>query len=89
MCASLGALEQLPHVRAAINVLRAHYPGRLGVACFINVPGYFYPVWKIISPWLDDEILSKTFFLPRSVSNVEQAVQWVDRKRLPDPSDDP
>ena len=84
-----AAPRQLPHVRQAINVLRIHYPGRLGIACFINVPGYFHPVWKIISPWLDEEILSKTFFLPRSVTNVEQAVQWVDRKKMPDPAAEP
>lgn len=79
----------LPHIKSAINVLRSHYPGRLGCACFINTPGYFHPVWKIISPLLDDEILSKTFFLPGSVTDVEKAVQWVDKKRMPDPSADP
>ena len=30
----------LPHVREAVSVLRNRYPARLGVACFINVPGY-------------------------------------------------
>ena len=55
----------LPHIKSAIDVLRSHYPGRLGCACFINTPGYFYPVWKIIGPWLDAEILTKTFFLPK------------------------
>ncbi len=70
-------------------MLRSHYPGRLGAACFFNTPGYFYPVWKIISPWLDGEILSKTFFLPNSVTNTDEAVLWVDKRRLPDPADDP
>jgi len=77
----------LPYIKASIDILRSHYPSRLGVACFFNVPGYFHPVWKIISPWLDEEIISKTFFLPRSVSTIDQAVHWVDRKRLPDPAD--
>ena len=76
----------LPAVREAVGVLRHHYPGRLGAACFINVPGYFHPVWKIISPWLNEEILEKTFFLPNSVDDVEKAVAWIDRKRLPDPT---
>ena len=80
---------QLPYIKVAINVLRSHYPGRLGCACFINTPGYFYPVWKIIGPWLDEEIIHKTFFLPKSVTDVELAVQWVDKKRLPDPAADP
>lgn len=34
----------LPYVKECVDVLRLHYPGRLGAACFINVPAYFYPV---------------------------------------------
>ena len=42
-----------------------------------------YPqVWKIISPWLDEEILGKTFFAPNSVDDVEKAIAWVDKKSL-------
>ena len=43
----------LPYVRECINVLRLHYPGRLGAACFYKVPAYFHPVWKLIKPLLD------------------------------------
>jgi len=46
----------LPQIKECIDVLRNHYPGRLGVAAFINVPPYFHPVWKIISPLLDEEV---------------------------------
>ena len=74
--------SMLPHVHDCVNVLRNHYPGRLGCACFINVPGYFHPIWKIISPWLDEEILGKTFFAPSSVDDIEKAIAWVDRKNL-------
>ena len=81
--------SKLPHVRECINVLRNHYPGRLGAACFINVPGYFYPAWKIISPWLNEEILEKTFFLPARVTDFEGAIAWVDRRGLPDPTIEP
>ena len=82
-------VSMLPYVRECISVLRNHYPGRLGAACFINVPSYFYPAFNIISPLLDEEILSKTFFLPKSVSDVNLAVEWVDRKNLPDPTEEP
>ena len=75
----------LPHVQECISVLRNHYPGRLGAACFINVPPYFYPVWTVITPWLNEEILQKTFFLPSKVTDVEMAIKWVDGKGLPDP----
>ena len=44
----------LPYVRECINVLRMHYPGRLGAACFFRVPGYFIPVWNLIRPLLDE-----------------------------------
>ena len=37
----------LPYVRTCIEILRRHYPGRLGAACFYDVPPYFVPVWKI------------------------------------------
>ena len=73
-------------MQKALPVFQAHYPGRLGAACFINVPGYFHPIWRIISPWLDDEILSKTFFLPKSVDDFEHAIRWINKKSLPDPT---
>jgi len=77
----------LPQVKECIDVLRNHYPGRLGVAAFINVPPYFHPVWRMISPLLDEEILSKTFFLPAAVDNAEKAIKWIDeKKQLPDPT---
>ena len=82
-------VSMLPYVRECIGVLRNHYPGRLGAACFINVPSYFYPAFNIVSPLLDEEILSKTFFLPKSVSDVNLAIEWVDKKHLPDPTMEP
>ena len=55
----------------------------------LTAPVAHRAIWKIISPWLDGEILSKTFFLPKSVTNTDEAVLWVDKRRLPDPADDP
>jgi len=74
--------SMLPNVHDCVCVLRNHYPGRAGAMCFINVPGYFHPLWRIISPWLDEEILSKTFFAPGSVDDAEKAIKWIDRKNL-------
>ena len=82
-------VSMLPHVHECVSVLRHHYPGRLGACCFINVPGYFHPAWKIISPWLNEEIIEKTFFLPNSCETAEDAIAWIDRKRLPDPTREP
>lgn len=47
-----------------------------------NVPGYFYTVWKVISPWLDDEIRSKTFFAPKKVDDVEKAIKYLNKMNL-------
>ncbi|EOD31953.1 hypothetical protein EMIHUDRAFT_231207 [Emiliania huxleyi CCMP1516] len=40
----------VPHVCECIQVLRRHYPGRLGVACLYNTPSYWYPFWKAQVP---------------------------------------
>jgi hypothetical protein len=56
--------------------------------CFINTPIYFTAVWKVISPWLDDEIRSKVFFVPNSsyggggVNDVEAAIRYLNRMKL-------
>jgi len=72
----------LPHIHKCINILRCQYPGRAGAMCFINVPIYFTTVWKIISPWLDDEIRSKVFFAERGVDDVEKAVGFLNGMKL-------
>ena len=72
----------LPHIHKCINILRNQYPGRAGAMCFINVPIYFTTVWKIISPWLDDEIRSKVFFAERDVDDVEKAVGYLNGLKL-------
>jgi hypothetical protein len=72
----------LPYIHKCINILRLQYPGRAGAMCFINVPIYFTTVWKIISPWLDDEIRSKVFFAPNSVNDVEMAIGYLNKMKL-------
>ena len=74
--------NMLPHIHKCINILRNQYPGRAGAMCFINVPIYFTTVWKIISPWLDDEIRSKVFFAERGVDDVEKAVGYLNGLKL-------
>ena len=74
--------SMLPHIHKCINILRCQYPGRAGAMCFINVPIYFTTVWKIISPWLDDEIRSKVFFAERGVDDVEKAVVFLNGLKL-------
>jgi len=73
----------VPHVVHCVNILRKHYPGRLGIACLIDVPNYFYPFWRVISPYLDEEIMSKVHFLPSSVKGTEAAIEWCNKQKLP------
>ena len=74
--------SMLPYIHRAINVLRLHYPGRAGAMCFINCPTYFTTVWKIIKPWLDEEIRSKTFFAPKGVNDVEKCIDYLNKMKL-------
>lgn len=50
--------------------------------CFINCPTYFTTVWKIIKPWLDEEIRSKTFFAPKGVNDVEKCIDYLNKMKL-------
>jgi hypothetical protein len=68
----------LQYVLECIKVLRKYYPGRLGLACLINVPPIFHAMWNLISPFLDEEILSKTRFLPKECTSVDDALRWAD-----------
>jgi hypothetical protein len=73
----------LPYVRICIEILRRHYPGRLGAACFYHVPPYFIPVWKLIRPLLDEEIMNKVHFLPSSVKDTDGAIAWCNHQDVP------
>ena len=44
------------------GVVCSDYPGRLGAAAFINVPPYFLPVWKLISPLASEHTRQKVSF---------------------------
>lgn len=72
----------LPYIHRCVNILRLHYPGRAGAMCFINCPSYFTAVWKVISPWLDDEIRSKVFFAPKTVNDIEKAIMYLNKMNL-------
>jgi hypothetical protein len=63
-CAILISLSgfkasMVPYVCECIQILRKHYPGRLGVACLYNTPPYWYPFWRIFCGLFDEEIMSK------------------------------
>ena len=72
----------LPYVRRCVNLLRDHYPGRAGAFCFINAPFVFRGVWKLICPWLDDELRSKVHFAPGDVNDVEGGIEYLNGMKL-------
>jgi hypothetical protein len=72
----------LPYIHRNIELLREHYPGRAGAFCFINSPALFRGVWKLISPWLDDELQSKVHFANSNVNTVEDGIEYLNRLKL-------
>jgi hypothetical protein len=72
----------LPYIHRNIDLLREHYPGRAGAFCFINAPALFRGVWKLISPWLDDELRSKVHFANSNVNTVEDGIEYLNRLKL-------
>ncbi|KAF9326438.1 hypothetical protein BG006_010139 [Podila minutissima] len=49
--------------REIINVLGSHYPERLGKAYIIHAPWFFFPFYKLISPFMDPVTKSKVNFV--------------------------
>ncbi|KAF9019606.1 hypothetical protein CPC16_010798 [Podila verticillata] len=49
--------------REIINVLGSHYPERLGKAYIIHAPWFFFPFYKLISPFIDPVTKSKINFV--------------------------
>jgi len=72
----------LPYIHRNIDLLREHYPGRAGAFCFINAPSLFRGVWKLIGPWLDDELRSKVHFANGDVNTVEHGIEYLNRMKL-------
>ncbi|RUP43129.1 CRAL-TRIO domain-containing protein [Jimgerdemannia flammicorona] len=46
-----------------LDVLGNHYPERLGVACIVHSPWFFWPFFKVISPFIDPITRSKIKFV--------------------------
>ncbi|KAG0053566.1 hypothetical protein BGZ83_000850 [Gryganskiella cystojenkinii] len=59
--------------REIINVLGSHYPERLGKGYIIHAPWFFFPFYKLISPFIDPVTKAKINFVdmkkqkPRSI----------------------
>ncbi|MCJ1474790.1 hypothetical protein MMC13_003450 [Lambiella insularis] len=50
---SSGQSPSLAQGRQTMNFLQNHYPERLGRACVINIPWFFWGFYKLVGPFID------------------------------------
>ena len=53
---------------------------RLGAVVAYNLPAYFPLVWRIASPWFNEDIKSKIVFPPRHLHDADSVMDWLDEK---------
>jgi len=46
-------------VKYFLEVFQTHYPGRLGFFISVNAPWFYEVLWKVVRPWLSNELISK------------------------------
>ena len=52
----------------------------LGAVVAFNLPAYFPLVWRIASPWFNEDIKSKIVFPPRHLHDADAVMDWLDEK---------
>ncbi|KAG0369250.1 CRAL-TRIO domain-containing protein [Gamsiella multidivaricata] len=60
--------------REIIHVLGSHYPERLGKAYIIHAPWFFFPFYKLISPFIDPVTKAKINFVDMKKQKPRSAV---------------
>jgi hypothetical protein len=60
---SLSTVPPLSQMKTALNLLKRHYPYRLGGIFIVNVSGPFSFVWSMVKPLMPKKALGKTFVL--------------------------
>ena len=60
----------IPMIKEAVNLLKKHYPYRLGGVFIINGSSTFTLLWNIIRPIMPRKALSKTFVINKR--NIEK-----------------
>jgi len=73
-------MPNLPFVRAGVQLCQAQYPCRLGAVVAYNLPAYFPLIWRIASPWFNEDIKSKIVFPPRHLKNETAVLDWLDER---------
>jgi len=70
----------VPYVRDGVALCQKHYPCRLGAVVAFNLPSYFPLIWRIVSPWFNDDIRSKIVFPPRHLKDASEVLDWLDER---------
>ena len=70
----------IPYVKDGIMLCQKSYPCRLGAVVAYNLPAYFPLVWRIASPWFNEDIKSKIVFPPRHLHDADSVMDWLDEK---------
>ena len=70
----------IPYVKDGIMLCQKSYPCRLGAVVAYNLPAYFPLVWRIASPWFNEDIKSKIVFPPRHLHDADAVMDWLDEK---------
>ena len=66
--------------RDGVALCQGHYPCRLGAIVAYNLPGCFPLIWRIVSPWFNQDIRSKIVFPPRHLKNESAVLDWLDER---------
>ena len=70
----------VPYVRDGVMLCQKHYPCRLGAIVAYNLPAIFPLIWKVVSPWFNEDIRSKIVFPPRHLTDESAVLDWLDEQ---------
>jgi hypothetical protein len=65
-----------------LQVMQDFYPERLSKIFLVNYPSTLYGVYKIVSPFIDENTRSKLEWIPKN-GVVEQLQGYVSREAIP------
>ena len=70
----------VPYVKDGVSLCQKFYPCRLGAVVAFNLPAYFPLIWRVASPWFNEDIRSKIVFPPRHLRNESAVLAWLDQR---------
>mmetsp|Transcript_26986 Transcript_26986/g.57224 ORF Transcript_26986/g.57224 Transcript_26986/m.57224 type:complete len:365 (-) Transcript_26986:33-1127(-) len=65
-------------VKYLLEITQAHYPCRIGSFVGVNAPWYYQVLFKIVKPWMSDDLLSKVNIF----TNAEKLPNFVEKNQI-------